>query len=134
MVPFSLLDATDGFYNHKIGTPWAFRDETAHKLVQILLDAVMIRHSKSQTTLDGRSILELPPITHDLRAVEPTLSERAVLMYLEALGRALEGQEGLEAADAATAAAVAAAVANSGPPKVRQLRHHFGPFSRSVLN
>jgi hypothetical protein len=44
----------------------------ALELLHALLNAVAIRHSKSQTTLDGQSLLALPPLTTSLRPVSLT--------------------------------------------------------------
>lgn len=41
-------------------------------LLHALLNAVAIRHTKSQTTLDGHSLLALPPLTTSLRPVSLT--------------------------------------------------------------
>lgn len=94
VVPFSLLDSTDGFFAAKIGRPWSNKDPDAHDLVQELLSNIMIRHSKNQKTLSGDSILELPSITTKTVPVSMRHSERAVLMFLESIGHKLESRAG----------------------------------------
>ena len=51
----------DGFWRHVIGDPWQERNESALDALQVLLNGVMMRHSKTQTWLDGTTILSLPP-------------------------------------------------------------------------
>ena len=53
----------DGFWHHVIAGPWERRDDAALDALQVLLRALMLRRSKSQTTLDGVPILSLPPRT-----------------------------------------------------------------------
>ena len=53
----------DGFWTHVIGAPWEARRNSALEALHVLLRGVMMRHSKSQTNLDGSSILALPPKT-----------------------------------------------------------------------
>ncbi len=60
--PFCLSDSTDGFWGRRIQAPWQVKDESALDLLNVLLDGVMMRHSKSQKTLSGQSILELPSV------------------------------------------------------------------------
>ena len=50
----------DGFWNHCVGRPWEAKEEAALDALQVLLGAVMLRRSKTQTYLDGTPILELP--------------------------------------------------------------------------
>jgi hypothetical protein len=81
--PFCLSDNTDGFWSQCVQEPWDHRDpsgRTARSLafllqeadvavagkamIDVLLESVMIRHSKAQTTLaTGESILKLPEAT-----------------------------------------------------------------------
>lgn len=75
----------DGFWDHVIGKPWANQSESALAALQVLLSAVMMRHSKSQTTLDGRSILSLPPKTIHYVPVQLKDSELASYAFLEQL-------------------------------------------------
>ncbi|XXQ29804.1 RING-type domain-containing protein [Plasmodiophora brassicae] len=63
VMPFCLNDNDDGFWGARIGRPWAQREPDALKLLHTLLDGIMIRHSKSQTTLSGRALISLPPAT-----------------------------------------------------------------------
>jgi SNF2 family DNA or RNA helicase len=67
----------DGFWNHVVGAPWEQKDPSALDALHLLLRGVMIRHSKSQTTLDGHSILALPPKRLRYVAVPLTDSELA---------------------------------------------------------
>jgi len=75
--PFCLSDSTDGFWGRRIQAPWQVKDESALDLLNVLLDGVMMRHSKSQKTLSGQSILELPsvqlysgPVVHNNRKLD----------------------------------------------------------------
>eukprot|EP00466_Bigelowiella_natans_P014167 jgi/Bigna1/43693/e_gw1.82.87.1 len=71
--PFCLNDRVDGFWGRRIAVPWADKDVRARDLLDVLLEGVMIRHSKSQTTIiHNRSILELPPFQFDSRPVIAT--------------------------------------------------------------
>lgn len=51
MWPFSLQK--DGFWEKKIGEPFALRDRGALELLRSLIKVVMIRHSKSQVKEGG---------------------------------------------------------------------------------
>ena len=75
----------DGFWGHVIGRPWEAKSESALDALQVLMRGVMMRHSKSQTTLDGRSILSLPPKTITYQPVSLAASEVASYAYLEQL-------------------------------------------------
>ncbi|KOO29940.1 snf2 super family [Chrysochromulina tobinii] len=75
----------DGFWRHVIGTPWEARQETALDALHVLLRGVMMRHAKSQTHIDGRSILSLPPKTLEYVAVQLAESELTSYAFLEAL-------------------------------------------------
>ena len=84
--PFALRDAEDGFWHLKIGQPWERKEPLVLDKLELLLGGVMMRHSKTQTnTHDGRSILELPPITTRHCAIKPTESEAATTAFLESL-------------------------------------------------
>jgi hypothetical protein len=73
--PFCLHDNVDGFWGRRIQEPLHDTSHPegrldAHELLNALLGGVMMRHSKSQTTLDGGAILSgLPPATIDTVAV-----------------------------------------------------------------
>ena len=75
----------DGFWRHVIGTPWENKSDSALDALQVLLKGVMMRHSKSQTTLDGKSILYLPPKDIVYEPVELEGSELAAYAFLEQL-------------------------------------------------
>eukprot|EP01043_Picozoa_sp_COSAG02_P051506 COSAG02_NODE_5428_length_4337_cov_4.818079_2_plen_1315_part_01 len=84
--PFALKDSEDGFWQLKIGRPWERKEEHVLDKLELLLGGVMMRHSKTQTnTSDGRSILELPPVTTHHLAIKPTESEAATTAFLESL-------------------------------------------------
>lgn len=70
--PFCLSDRSDGFWGARIGNPWKNQEMRARELLDVLLRGVMIRHSKSQTTLDGQSILQLPPFAFNATPVRLT--------------------------------------------------------------
>jgi len=85
VLPFCLPDSLDGFWGLKIAEPLKRREPEALSLLHTLLDAVMMRHSKSQTYREGGGrILDLPPATNRTVAVEMAPSELYVNMYLEA--------------------------------------------------
>jgi len=75
--PFCLSDRIDGFWERRVAAPWAEKDVRARDLLDVLLDGVMIRHSKSQAMLDGRSILDLPPFLFE--ALPISLNPKATL-------------------------------------------------------
>jgi len=117
--PFCLSDRIDGFWERRIKGPWikAGRsrgersgfyngscvkddDDIVHgdpsrskDLLDRLLNGVMIRHSKSQTTLDGKPIIYLPPfkykstpISLNPRAGPQAASQAYIYRYIEELG------------------------------------------------
>mmetsp|Transcript_50196 Transcript_50196/g.160864 ORF Transcript_50196/g.160864 Transcript_50196/m.160864 type:complete len:444 (+) Transcript_50196:74-1405(+) len=87
--PFALQESEDGFWSHKIGQPWKDEAEEALPLLHSLLRGIMIRHSKSQTTIEGRPLLSLPPVTRRLVPVNITCpSHRYMYMYLESMAAA----------------------------------------------
>ena len=106
----------DGFWNHCVGRPWEAKEEAALDALQVLLGAVMLRRSKTQTYLDGTPILELPTRSIVRAPVALDGSEQAAYAYLEQLvvsevkrTRALAagvGDNPLVAADAEGAARV----------------------------
>ena len=85
VVPFCLSDDKDGFWKRKIGLPCELQDQQAIVLLRHLLKRIMVRHSKSQTTLAGQPILQLPKADTEYRMVTPTAAERAVVTFLEGL-------------------------------------------------
>jgi len=56
--PFSLQN--DGFWERKIQEPFEAKDPSSLPLLHALIDICMMRHSKSQTYLDGRPLVHLP--------------------------------------------------------------------------
>ena len=75
----------DGFWRHVIGDPWQERNESALDALQVLLNGVMMRHSKTQTWLDGTTILSLPPRRLVMQPVALEGSEHAAYVWLEQL-------------------------------------------------
>ena len=75
----------DGFWRHVIGAPWQASDDSALDALQVLLHGVMMRHSKTQTWMDGTTILALPPRELVLTPVQLEGSERAAYVWLEQL-------------------------------------------------
>jgi E3 ubiquitin-protein ligase SHPRH len=68
--PFCLSDQTDGFWAHRIGTPFANRDEECLPLLRALLRGVVVRHTKAQRrVVDGSPLLALPSAAREIRAV-----------------------------------------------------------------
>lgn len=96
MIPFACSDKNDGFFEKCISAPWQQRHDSALEKLDLLLSGVMMRHSKTQRTSDGHSIVDLPPIKCRHEGLEPSESERATSYFLEALtaklctGRLLE--------------------------------------------
>ena len=59
--PFCLSNKMDGFWQHKIEGPFQARDPACLELLDALLEAVMMRHSKSQCYLrDGSPLVPMP--------------------------------------------------------------------------
>ena len=82
--PFSLNNKRDGFWDHKIGKPFADHDEQSLKLLYLLIDNVMMRHTKSQSYLDGRSLVKLPPRVVEWRGFDITnIQEKYLIKSLE---------------------------------------------------
>ena len=86
--PFSQSDLTDGFFEHKIGTPWTFGDNTALFLVRQLLSTVMMRHTKSQNFIDPETgltspILDLPKSHSTIQAVRLPPNHQFVNGFIE---------------------------------------------------
>ena len=67
--PFSLSETQDGFWSSKIGTPFAKKQEKSLDLMKVLMDSVMMRHSKSQTYIDSnKSLIKMPPRSVEWRS------------------------------------------------------------------
>lgn len=83
--PFCLSNRQDGFWDLKIGKPYREREESALTLLHSLMDAVMMRHSKSQICVDGTPIISIVGRKIEWRpfAIENN-SEQYLLKYLEA--------------------------------------------------
>eukprot|EP00943_MAST-04B_sp_MAST-4B-sp1_P009028 g9028.t1 len=71
IIPFSLDDKDDGFWGNRISKPFADKKKESLDLLNVLLDGIMMRHSKSQTFINsGKSILDLPGRTVELVGVD----------------------------------------------------------------
>jgi E3 ubiquitin-protein ligase SHPRH len=88
--PFCLSDQTDGFWAHRVGKPWAAKEEEALTLLHALLRGVIVRHTKAQRRVeDNTPLLTLPPAGREWRAVQhgpgqdEAPSERYVCAFLE---------------------------------------------------
>jgi len=90
--PFCLDDAVDGFWALRVRAPFEARDPAALDRLAVLLRAVMIRHSKSQTYRPApdcgdahtpRSILELPAASTRRVRVPLSPAEEYVYKFLE---------------------------------------------------
>ncbi|CAN0064539.1 unnamed protein product [Scytosiphon promiscuus] len=66
--PFSLQN--DGFWEKKVGEPFEAKDTEAMELLRALIRVVMMRHSKSQTYVDGRPLVKIPARTVEWRGVD----------------------------------------------------------------
>eukprot|EP00752_Nemacystus_decipiens_P012660 g11214.t1 len=66
--PFSLQN--DGFWEKKVSEPFAAKDQGALELLRALIGVVMMRHSKSQTYVDGRPLVKIPVRTVEWRGVD----------------------------------------------------------------
>jgi len=87
--PFALRDEVDGFWGRKVDLPWKAQEPAALDLLQTLLRGVMMRHSKSQTYMDGSPLLSLPPRETHIVPIYVDASEAAVISYIEALAARL---------------------------------------------
>jgi SNF2 family DNA or RNA helicase len=76
VLPFCASDSIDGFWSMCVSKPFQKRKPEALQQLNCLLKGVMIRHSKSQTYVDGTSILDLPESSTRRVAVEMTDSEK----------------------------------------------------------
>jgi hypothetical protein len=82
--PFCLSNQKDGFWEDKIGKPFRRFEESALTLLYALLDAVMMRHSKSQRYLDDRQLVDMPSRTIEWRGFDiQNDSEKYIYSYLE---------------------------------------------------
>lgn len=82
--PFCLSNDKDGFWDDKIGKPFRRFEESALTLLYALLDAVMMRHSKSQRYLDDRQLVDMPSRTIEWRGFDiQNDSEKYIFKYLE---------------------------------------------------
>jgi hypothetical protein len=62
--PFSLSDTKDGFWGAKIGKPYANGLESGLRLLHVLMDSVMMRHSKTQRYIDtNKRLVSMPERT-----------------------------------------------------------------------
>lgn len=87
--PFSLSNREDGFWERKVTMPWNEQQPEVLDLLGFLLRSVMIRHSKSQTYLDGSPLLSLPDRHTSIVALPIQNSAAAVVAFVEALGAEL---------------------------------------------
>lgn len=89
VLPFSLSDDTDGFWEHSINGPWTRREPDALTRLELLLRTVSLRRSKAQVyargPFEGRSIIALPAREDRLVCLEPTGSEALVIRACEAV-------------------------------------------------
>ena len=84
IIPFSLDNKKDGFWELKIGKPFREKNKSALQLLHALLDVVMIRHTKSQRYVDGRPLVSIVSRTIEYRGVQlQQSSERYLFAYLE---------------------------------------------------
>ena len=88
--PFCLSDRVDGFWAHRIGSPFVNKDPECLRLVHALLRGVCVRHTKAQRRVaDGTPLLTLPSARTELRVVthgsapHEAPSERFVCNFLE---------------------------------------------------
>ena len=83
--PFCLSNAQDGFWDANIGNPYSSNQDSALVLLYALLDAVMMRHSKTQCYYDGRPLVVIPGRTIEWRSFTLEItSEKYLFQYLEA--------------------------------------------------
>ena len=101
--PFCLSDSKDGFWEMKIGVPFEKKDANSLHLLYSLMDSVMMRHSKTQTYLDGRPLVSIPSRTIEWRPIEiENNSEKFVFHFLavlaaDACGKFLSTEHGFQA-------------------------------------
>ena len=71
IIPFSLDDKWDGFWGLRVSRPFKEKKKEALDLLNVLLDGIMMRHSKSQKfAKSGSSILDLPGRTVTLVGID----------------------------------------------------------------
>jgi hypothetical protein len=83
--PFALKDSEDGFWAHKIGTPYRQKDPNALNFLRALIDEVMIRHSKSQTLIEtGEALIKMPARIIEYNGFHvKKMNEKYLLYWLE---------------------------------------------------
>ncbi|CAG9462964.1 unnamed protein product [Pedinophyceae sp. YPF-701] len=81
--PFALSDRSDGFWKMRVSDPMQRCDDDALLLLRALLKEIMMRHSKTQTTLEGGPLLEMPHARSALAPVDLQPSETYVNAFLE---------------------------------------------------
>ena len=89
--PFALPDSEDGFWGHCVSRPWSERDPAALGLLQHLLRAVMVRHSKAQVTLAGEPLLSLPSASAAVLPVMADGSDLYMMRFVEAFAAETAG-------------------------------------------
>ena len=88
--PFCLPDTSDGFWGHKITEPMRRKDRSALVLLDHLLSAVAMRHSKTQRRLlDNQPLISLPPRVWIAREIPLNPSHRLCYARLEAAAVAM---------------------------------------------
>uniref|UniRef100_A0A7S3NEC6 Helicase ATP-binding domain-containing protein n=1 Tax=Aureoumbra lagunensis TaxID=44058 RepID=A0A7S3NEC6_9STRA len=101
--PFSLSDASDGFWEHCVGNPWNRREPEALTRLECLLRRVVLRRSKAQSYAYGpllsRPLLDLPRRGDVTVAVTPPPAETGVLLVIDALAAAVISKIGTSHAD-----------------------------------
>ena len=101
--PFCLSDSKDGFWETKIGVPFEKKDAKSLHLLYSLMDSVMMRHSKTQTYLNGRPLVSIPSRTIEWRPIEiENNSEKYIFHFLavlaaDACGKFLSTEHGYQA-------------------------------------
>lgn len=87
IIPFSCPDNADGFWSKRVKRPFELKLPIALERLGLLLEHVMMRHSKNQTyvTDSQRTILHLPTATTRYVGIPMEYRERALYQYLEAL-------------------------------------------------
>ena len=74
---------SDGFWDFAVKQPWESKEPVALERLKVLLEAVMMRHSKSQLNLDGTPILTLPEKIVEHVPITLDGSELGVYAYAE---------------------------------------------------
>ena len=87
----------------KIGAPFEKKDANSLHLLYSLMDSVMMRHSKTQTYLDGRPLVSIPSRTIEWRPIViENISEKYIFHFLavlaaDACGKFLSTENGFQA-------------------------------------